>query len=181
MSYTTKRAVAGVYFCGQEASDYAKENGYLDYAAFARAFDAVAANDIIPDLSAAGFEFEPIQDGTPDNSDEIEELEDAADELEADADAAEEDGDEARAEELRAQADEKRREAERLEDEQEAPEIFQYFIVSDQGAELIQDYTDDPLFYCSALDMWIWGVTHWGTAWSYVLTDIRLNAGADAY
>ena len=31
----------GTTFCGNEASDYAKENGYLDYATFSKAFDAV--------------------------------------------------------------------------------------------------------------------------------------------
>jgi hypothetical protein len=160
-------------------------------------------------MENAGFYFDPIQDGSADNSDEIDELrekadeleeraenkEEEADELEADADAAEEDGNEDRADDLRARAEEKRKnaddyraeaernrnEADELEAEQEPPEIFQFFIVSDQGAELIQNYTDDPLFYCSELDMYIWGVTHWGTSWTHVLTDIRLNAGDDAY
>lgn len=35
------------YFCGNEASAYAQEHGYLDYATFAKAFDAVMNNDII--------------------------------------------------------------------------------------------------------------------------------------
>lgn len=30
-----------------EASDYAKEQGYLDYATFVKSFDAVMSNDII--------------------------------------------------------------------------------------------------------------------------------------
>lgn len=180
MNYTTKRAVYGVHFCGNEASDYAKENGYLDYSAFAKSFDAVLNNEIMQTLEAAGYYFEPIQDGTPDHTDEIEELKDQADELETEADEAEEAGNETRAEELREQAEQKRQEAEDLEDEETPPEIFQFYIVDDNGAQLIQDYTDDPLFYCSAVDMYIWGVTHYGTAWTHVLTDIRLNAGEEA-
>lgn len=191
MSYTTKRAVSGIYFCGQKASDYAQKNGYLDYAAFAHSFDAVMSNDIITDLESAGFYFDIIQDGTPDNSDEIDELREEAQELEDQADAieveAEQETDEAEAARLMEEAEKRREEAQQKNDEaddletQEAPEIFQWFIVSDQGAELIQQYTDDPLFYCERLDMYVWGVTHWGTAWTHVLTDIKLNAGDEAY
>ena len=35
------------YFCGNKASDYAIQNGYLDYATLAKAFDAVLNNEII--------------------------------------------------------------------------------------------------------------------------------------
>lgn len=201
------RAVYGCHFYGNEVSSYGKENGYVDYRTFAKAFDAVMNNSIMQELECAGFYFEPIQDGTPDNSDEIDELrekadeleeraenkEEEADDLEAEAEAAEDDGDEDRADDLRAHAEEKRKnaedyraEAEKNRDEaddletQEAPEIFQFFIVDDAGAEIIQEWTDDPLFYCSALDMYIWGVTHCGTSWDYVLTDIRINAGEEA-
>lgn len=51
-------------------------------------------------------------------------------------------------------------------------EIFQYFIVDGWGAEIIQNWTDEILFYNEDLDMYVWGVTHFGTAWDYVLTDI---------
>lgn len=37
----------GTTFCGNEASDYAKENGYLDYATFVKAFNAVLNNNIM--------------------------------------------------------------------------------------------------------------------------------------
>lgn len=194
MSYTTKRAVYGVHFCGNEASDYAKENGYLDYAAFAKSFDAVMSNDIMSELECAGFYFDVIQDGTPDRSDEIDELreeaqelEDKADEIEAEAEQEAENGNEAEAARLMEEAEKTREEAEKKNDEadelesQDAPDIFQFFIVSDQGAELIQQYTDDPLFYCEKLDLYVWGVTHWGTSWTHVLTDIKLNAGDEAY
>ena len=33
--------LSGEYFCGNKASDYAIQNGYLDYATLAKAFDAV--------------------------------------------------------------------------------------------------------------------------------------------
>lgn len=215
-----RRSLYGDYFCGNEASSYAKEQGYLDYATFAKAFDAVLNNEIMGKLESAGFYFEPIQDGSSDYSDEIDELREKAEDLresaenlqaKADeandaADALEEDleeetdetekteirrkidalrrsakEDEENARQAEADADKAEEDADELENEQEPPEIFQYFIVSAHGAELIQEYTEDPLFYCSDVDMYIWGITHYGTSWSNVLTDVKLNAGEAAW
>lgn len=189
------RAVSGEWFYGHEVSDYAKENGYVDYRTFASAFDAVMNNNIMQELENAGFYFDPVQDGSSDYTDEIDELREAADAIRDQvtektdaADEAEEAGDAAEAEKLRTEAAELEAEAEKkeeaaddLEAEQNPPEIYQFFIVDDAGAEIIQEWTDDPLFYCEALDLYIWGVTHWGTSWDYVLTDIRINAGDEAY
>ncbi|MBQ1196946.1 MAG: hypothetical protein IIX44_11945, partial [Clostridia bacterium] len=171
------RAVAGEWFYGNKVSEYGKQNGYVDYRTLAKAFDAVMNNNIMGDLENAGFYFEPVQDGSSDYTDEIDELRDAADEIRDQAtektdaaDEAEEAGDADEAEKLRAEAAEleaeaekKEEEADELEAEQEPPECFQFFIVDDAGAEIIQEWTDDPLFYCEALDMYVWGVTHWGT------------------
>ena len=52
-------------------------------------------------------------------------------------------------------------------------DIFQYYIISSQGAEILQRETDEIVFYNEELDMYVWGVTHFGTAWDYVLTDIQ--------
>lgn len=198
MNYNTSRksrAVYGNHFYGNEASNYGKEQGYVDYRTFSKAFDAVMNNSIMQELESAGYYFEPVQDGSSDYSDEIDELREEADDLETQADDLEEEADDeeeaenqehadelrAQAENLRNLAEEKRDRADDLESDQDPPEIFQFFIVDDAGAEIIQEWTDDPLFYCSALDMYIWGVTHWGTSWDYVLTDIRLNAGEDVF
>ena len=56
------------------------------------------------------------------------------------------------------------------------PEIFQSYIVSDNGADLLQEI-NEIVFYNSALDVYLWGVTHWGTSWDYVLTNIPCNCG----
>lgn len=56
------------------------------------------------------------------------------------------------------------------------PEIFQFYIVDDNGAEILQEINEN-VFYNSALDVYLWGVTHWGTSWDYVLTDIPCNCG----
>ena len=66
---------------------------------------------------------------------------------------------------------------EELEEEQENSyneECYQYYIVSDNGAEILKEI-NEIVFYNEELDMYVWGVTHCGTAWSYVLTNIKCN------
>lgn len=53
-------------------------------------------------------------------------------------------------------------------------EVYQYYIISDDGAGVLKDLTDEIVFYHEELDMYLWGITHFGTAWSHVLTDIKL-------
>ena len=60
------------------------------------------------------------------------------------------------------------------EDEDGWYEVFQYYIISDHGASILKDYTDELVYYNEQLDMYLWGITHFGTAWDYVLTDIKL-------
>lgn len=58
-------------------------------------------------------------------------------------------------------------------------DIYQYFIVSDNGAEILQEI-GEIVYYNDTLDMYVWGVTHYGTAWSYVLTGVRCNVGYES-
>jgi cell division protein FtsB len=150
------------YFCGNEISQYGQQQGYLDYRTLAKAFDAVLVNDITKlfyaSVNGAWIEVEQIN-GYIDNSEQIDELKEQIDELDD-------------AEQITA-LEEQIDELEREQDEQ--PEIFQYYIVSAAGADILQEYTNDPLFYIDHLDMYVWGVTHWGTAWDYVLTDVKLE------
>lgn len=122
----------GTTFYGNEASDYAKENGRLDYATLSKAFDGVLNNDIISKTSGIGYW--EIENG-----------------------------------------------CEYDEETEEYTEIFQYYIISDNGANILKEWTNEILFYNEELDMYVWGVTHWGTSWDYVLTDIQLNCGEEAY
>lgn len=156
----------GTTFCGNEASDYAKENGYLDYATFAKAFDAVMNNSIMENTCEIGYWEQ--ENGIIDNSEEIEKLEEQIEDLE---EGFEEYTD------IQEKIDELKEEQEQSYNQ----DIFQYFIVSDQGAEMIKQYTEDPLFYNETLDMYVWGITHYGTAWSYVLTDVKLNCKEEAF
>lgn len=47
------------------------------------------------------------------------------------------------------------------------------------GYEFLAEYTDEIVFYNEKLDVYIWGITHYGTSWDYVLTDIKLNKEAE--
>ena len=57
-------------------------------------------------------------------------------------------------------------------------EVFQYYIISESGAEILGYWTDEIIYYNEKLDMYVWGVTHWGTSWDYVLTNIRISEDA---
>ena len=191
-----RNKLAGTYFCGNEASDYAKEHGFLDYATLAKAFNAVLNNGIIQATSDIGYwdiengseEYYEDNNGniyTYDEKEEkVKELEEKIEEFEntiAEVMERDEDYEENHVYiAMNENISRIREEIEALEDAH-YEEIFQYFIISDNGAEILKDYTDEIVFYNEALDMYVWGVTHWGTSWDYVLTDIRLNCGEEAY
>lgn len=57
-------------------------------------------------------------------------------------------------------------------------DIFQYFIIDSDGAELLQE-AGELVLYNNRLDVYLWCIDHLGTAWDYVLTDIKLEEGDD--
>lgn len=62
-----------------------------------------------------------------------------------------------------------------FENDEDDMEIFQYYIISNEGATILKEWTNEIVFYNQELDMYVWGVTHYGTSWDYVLTNIPLN------
>ena len=171
--------VHGKYFYGNEISEYGQEHGYVEYRTLAKAFDAVLNNDIIPKTMDIGYWEQ--ESGFVDNTEDIEEINEQIDSIMydisemIDADESFEDSEEhlamvSKMEELQEKVDE-------LEEEQENSlneECFQYYIVSDNGAEILKE-CNEIVYYNEELDMYVWGVTHWGTSWDYVLTDIKCN------
>ena len=156
----------GKYFCGNEISKYGRENGYIDYATLAKSFDAVLCNNI---FEAFPEELEQVN-GIIDNSEEIEELREKIEELE---DAITDDTTTEQDEQTSAAIRELEEQIEELEEQEyNYPEVFQWYIISDNGADILKDYTNELVYYCETLDVYIWGVTHYGTSWDYVLTDI---------
>ena len=166
-----KKKLYGTYFYGNEASEYAKEQGYLDYATLAKAFDAVMSYDIISNTNNIIGYWEQ-ENGFIDNSEEIEELEEKISDLECEQPSTLDDNEkylriQNKIDELQERIDELKNETE--------PEIFQYFIISEQGANILKEWTDEIVYYNETLDIYVWGVTHLGTSWNMVLTDIELN------
>lgn len=190
------------FWCGNKVSEYGLQYGYVDYATLAKAFDAVLNNDIMEKTSDIGYWEQ--ENGIIDNSEEIEEAEEAIEAAEEEKaniqeaiEAAEEEYAEtetdsveeveaiAKKEALEKQLEKAKEEIEKLESKKEELEeeaensyyqdIYQYYIISDNGADLLKRYTDEIVFYNSELDMYIWGITHYGTSWSYVLTNIKLE------
>lgn len=158
--------VHGEYFYGNKISDYGLENGYVDYRTLAKAFDGVMVNDIIEKTNGVIGYWEQ-ESGMIDNSDKIEELQERIEELMLDNDNDE------NTEEIEVLQDE----INELEEEQDnsyGADIYQYYIVDYSGAEILKE-CNEIVFYNEELDMYVWGVTHFGTSWDYVLTDIKCN------
>lgn len=59
-------------------------------------------------------------------------------------------------------------------DDIEYYDIYQFYIISYEGYVFLREYTDEIVYYNNELDVYLWGVTHFGTSWDYVLTDIKL-------
>lgn len=154
------------YFYGNKISDYGREHGFVDYATLAKSFDAVLNNNIVQSIGWENWEtengyFEYYEDSEGNTYDydsaqeKIEELEERQSELDEDSEEFEE---------LQSEIDEL--------NDPHYEEIFQYFIIDDNGADILKRETNEIVLYNAELDMYVWCVTHWGTSWDYVLTNI---------
>lgn len=137
------------YFYGNEISEYGVQNNRVDYRALANSFDAVLCNDITK-LFDNPYYFDLV------NGDYYYYENSNGDILSVS-------------------------EYEELEPEQREGyeeiynDIYQYFIIDSAGYRILTEDTNEIVFYNKELDIAIWGVTHYGTAWNYVLTDIKIN------
>lgn len=61
------------------------------------------------------------------------------------------------------------------EDEDYYEDIYQYYIISDDTAKRLIEYTNEIIYYHNRLDIYILGVNHYGTSWQYILTEFRLE------
>ena len=52
-------------------------------------------------------------------------------------------------------------------------DIFQYYILNDGDAERLKEHTNEIIYYNEKLDMYLLGVTHWGTSWTCVNSDFK--------
>ena len=169
------------YFYGNEISEYGLKNGYVDYRTLAKCGDMVLCNDITKLFynTIRGEFVEPEQvNGYIDNSEEIEELQEKLDDLKdllEDAYLLDD-----TIEEIENQIDHLQEEIDQLQEEQDNQhEIFQYYIIDDRLAEILKEWTDEIVYYIPLLDIYVWGITHCGTSWDYVLTNIKIDLKDD--
>lgn len=108
---------------GHKVSEYALNNGYLDYHTLSKIVGDMVLNNTI--FEYAGFENWELENGYEEN-------------------------------------------------EEGYFEVFQWYIISDGGAIVLKDLTDEIVYYNEELDMCLWGITHFGTSWDYVLTDVKI-------
>ena len=155
------------YFYGNKISNYGLENGYVDYRTLAKAFDAVLNNQII---NHGDWE---IISGLSDNSDEIRETEETLLDLQDLQDETDPNTDPEKYSDLSEKISELQDKLIELETDNEY-EIFQYYIVSDNAVEILQN-AGEIVYYNAEFDMYVWGVTHYGTAWDYILTSIKID------
>lgn len=183
------------YFYGNKISDYGVEHNRVDYATLVKSFDAVLCNNITNLFynDVCGEYCEPEQvNGFIDNSDEIDELQEQLDELQEQIDDKQNELDEMEPEtdddveqykqleneieKLQKTADDISDQIDELEREQdEQPEIYQYYIIDYSGYNILKYHTNEIVYYIEPLDIYVWGVTHWGTSWNYVLTNIKIE------
>ena len=133
-------------YCGFKVSEYGLENGYVDYATLSKCFDAVLCNNI-PEVDP--YIWDDIRSGDLVSYYDSEDNEITYEEYEEKLDAGED-------------------------CYENQVEIYQYYIVSDNALWLLEE-ANEIVLYSEKLDCYIWCVTHYGTSWSYVLTDIKLK------
>lgn len=60
------------------------------------------------------------------------------------------------------------------EDEDYYEEIYQYYLIDEDTANRLGKL-GEIIYYDNRLDVYVLGVTHFGTSWTYVLTDVKIK------
>lgn len=55
-----------------------------------------------------------------------------------------------------------------IEEEDYFLDIYQWFIIDEQAAERLAEFTNEIVYYCEKLGLYLLGVTHCGTSWTCV-------------
>lgn len=59
--------------------------------------------------------------------------------------------------------------------EHKEKEFYQFFIIDERGKDILQKYTDEIILYSNVLKAYFWGITHFGTNWDDIYTDIKIK------
>lgn len=57
--------------------------------------------------------------------------------------------------------------------EYESTDVYQTYIISQSGAGYLQRNTNEIVYYCEKLELYLWGITHFGTSWTGVFTQVK--------
>lgn len=172
------------FFYGNEISDYGLLHGYVDYGTLARSFDCILNNDIMTKTSDIGY-WELVNGNEyyycdkngnyydeNEKEEKIEELENRQEELEKQQEELDENSEKYK--DIESQLYAIQEDIDSLNDEY-YNEYYQYYIISENGYRILEECTDETIWYNEELDMYVWGVSHFGTSWSYVLTNIKID------
>lgn len=55
----------------------------------------------------------------------------------------------------------------------ESYDIYQNYIITESGADYLKRNTNEVVYYNEKLNMYLWGITHFGTSWDEVFTTIN--------
>lgn len=181
------------YFYGNEISEYGLKYGYIDYRTLAKCGDMVLCNEITKlfygSINGQYSDVEQVN-GWIDNQDAIDEMQVEIDELQEKLDDLEYNKDlddcvagniEQQENELQEKIDELQEKIDELQQEQydQDQDIYQYYIIDDNLARILKELTNEIVYYIPSLDIYVWGITHYGTSWDYVLTDIAIDLGGE--
>ena len=134
-------------YYGNAISEYGLERGYVDYACLAKSFNHVLCNNI---MEMDPYLMENIISDCPYHyytKEGVEIDEDTYNELSWE---------------------------DQQEINQEPVDIYQYYIVDTNGADILRE-ANELVCYSDKLDLYVWEVTHYGTSWDYVVTNIKIK------
>lgn len=57
----------------------------------------------------------------------------------------------------------------------ESIDVYQTYIIDASGADYLKRRTNEIVYYCEKLELYLWGITHFGTSWSIIFTDISAD------
>lgn len=173
------RHIEGNYFYGNKISDYGLKNKRVDYAALANSINCVRCGrlmEIYPDYD----DYWELENGYREYYEDcdlneytysemevrVRELENELEELEAEYEEDDEN------EEYLTRRSVIEENIDSLK-EIHYKEYWDYFIIDANGADTLKYWTNEYVIYNEELDLYVWGVDHFGTSWEYVCTEIE--------
>jgi len=58
-------------------------------------------------------------------------------------------------------------------------EIYQYYLIMEGGADYLKRYTNEIVLFSPKLEVYVWGITHFGTSWDGVEVQLKNNTCKD--